>query len=67
MSQIITAIYEKGLLKPLEELPLEEHEEVRLRIIPRRSVVKETKAIFKISPEVLREIAESDELLEWSP
>jgi predicted DNA-binding antitoxin AbrB/MazE fold protein len=32
MSQIIRAIYENGVLRPLEELILQEHEQVRVTI-----------------------------------
>jgi antitoxin YefM len=65
MPEVIMAIYEKGLLRPLEELPLEERQRVRLKIIRERSVVQETKAMFKAPPQILKEIAESEELLEW--
>jgi len=65
MSEVIMAIYEKGMLRPLEELPLEERQRVTLRIITKRSVVQETKAMFKAPPQILKEIAESEELLEW--
>ena len=64
MSEVITAVYEKGVLRLLEELPLEEHQTVLLKIISGESVVKETKGMFKIAPQVLKEIAESEELLE---
>ncbi|MGA9348682.1 MAG: antitoxin family protein [Anaerolineae bacterium] len=65
MSEVITAIYEKGVLRPLEELPLEERQQVVLKIITKGSVVQETKAMFKIAPQTLREIAEREGLLEW--
>ena len=64
MSEVITAVYEKGMLRLLEELPLEEHQTVTLKIISRESIVKETKGMFKIAPHMLKEIAESEELLE---
>lgn len=66
MSEVIRAIYERGVLRPLEELPLEEHQRVVLKIITKGSVVQETKAMFKVPPQILREVAESKELLEWS-
>ena len=66
ISEVITAIYERGMLRPLKELPLEEHQQVVLRIITTGSVVQETKAMFKVPPQILREVAESKELLEWS-
>jgi predicted DNA-binding antitoxin AbrB/MazE fold protein len=66
MSEVITAIYEKGVLRPLEELPLEERQQVVLKIITKGSIVQETKAMFKIAPHILREIAEREELWEWN-
>ncbi len=66
MAAVIVAIYEKGMLRPLEELPLEEHQRVVLKIITKVSIVQETKAMFKVPPQILREVAESEELLEWS-
>jgi predicted DNA-binding antitoxin AbrB/MazE fold protein len=64
MSEVITAVYEKGVLRPVKELLLEEHQTVMLRIISRESIVKETKGMFRIAPHVLKETAESEELLE---
>jgi hypothetical protein len=32
MSQVITAIYENGVLKPLDRLRLDEHEHVRVTV-----------------------------------
>lgn len=64
MSEVITAVYEKGVLRLLEELPLEEHQRVTLKIVSKESIVKETKGIFQIAPHMLKEIAESEELLE---
>ena len=34
MSAIVTAIYENGILRPLEPLSLQEHQTVRLQILP---------------------------------
>jgi predicted DNA-binding antitoxin AbrB/MazE fold protein len=64
MSEVIMAVYEKGVLRLLEKLPLEEHQTVTLKILSRESIVKQTKGMFKIAPQVLKEIAESEELLE---
>lgn len=36
MAETITAVYEKGVLRPLTPLDLAEHERVRLRILPDR-------------------------------
>ena len=35
MSQIITAIYEDGVFKPLEEVKVKEHEKVEIKILYR--------------------------------
>jgi len=56
----IRAIYEEGVLKPLDKLKLKEREEVELKIIS--STVGGTKGIIKISPGLAKEIAESEEL-----
>ena len=34
MSKLITAIYEDGIFKPLEDINLRDHQRVRLEIIP---------------------------------
>ena len=34
MSQIVTAVYENGVLRPLHPLPLSEHQTVRLQLLP---------------------------------
>ena len=34
MSQIVTAVYENGVLRPLQPLPLVEHQMIRLQLLP---------------------------------
>ena len=34
MAQVITAVYEKGVFKPMKKIPLKEHEKVKLIIRP---------------------------------
>lgn len=34
MSEVITAVYENGFLRPLVPLPLQEHQTVQLQILP---------------------------------
>jgi hypothetical protein len=34
MIQIVTAIYEKGVLRPLQPVDLQEHDTVRIQILP---------------------------------
>jgi predicted DNA-binding antitoxin AbrB/MazE fold protein len=59
----VEAIYENGVLKPCQPLPLEEHEKVRITIEPRISWAERTAGMLQWTgdPEVLRRIAEDDE------
>jgi predicted DNA-binding antitoxin AbrB/MazE fold protein len=63
MTLTIEAIYEDGVLKPSQPLPLEEHETVRITIEPQRSWAERTAGLLEWTgdPEVLRRIAEDDE------
>jgi Protein of unknown function DUF104. len=58
----IKAIYENGIIKPLEKLDLEEKEEIEIKIA---DTVRKTKGIIKLNPKIAKEIAESDELSVW--
>lgn len=58
----IKAIYENGIIKPLEKLDLEEEEEIEIKIA---DTVRKTKGIIKLNPKIAKEIAESDELSAW--
>jgi predicted DNA-binding antitoxin AbrB/MazE fold protein len=40
MPEIITAIYENGVLRPLSPLPLQEHQTVRIQVLPEDSVAE---------------------------
>ncbi len=40
MSQIITAVYEQGLLHPAVPLNLQEHESVRIHVMPEKPIDK---------------------------
>ena len=63
MTLTVEAIYENGVLKPLQPLPLEEKETVRITIEPQRSWAERTAGLLQWTgdPEVLRRIAEDDE------
>jgi predicted DNA-binding antitoxin AbrB/MazE fold protein len=63
MTLTIEAIYENGVLKPAQPLPLNEHESVRITIGPQLSWAERTAGMLKWTgdPEVLRSIAEDDE------
>jgi predicted DNA-binding antitoxin AbrB/MazE fold protein len=63
MSITVEATYENGVLKPLQPLPLQEHEKVKVTIHTGISVAEQTAGMLKWTgdPEVLRQIAEDDE------
>ena len=64
MTLTVEAIWENGVLKPVQPLPLQEHEKVRITIEPRSNWVRETAGILKWkgSHEELRRFAEDSEL-----
>jgi predicted DNA-binding antitoxin AbrB/MazE fold protein len=47
MADVITAIYENGLLRPLVPLPLKEQQKVRLQVLPEPSVDEETSQVIQ--------------------
>jgi predicted DNA-binding antitoxin AbrB/MazE fold protein len=55
----IKAIYENGVLRPLEKLDLEEKREIEIKI---PNAVRKTKGIIKVKQKLAKEIAESGEL-----
>jgi len=69
MTLTVEAIYENGVLKPKQPLPLKEHEQVRLSIYPATDVQKALDAVrrgYGLIPwtgdaETLRRVAEDDE------
>lgn len=63
MSVTVEAIYEDGVLKPTQPLPLQEHEKVQITIHTAVSRVRATAGLMKWTgdPEVLRRIATEDE------
>ena len=63
MTLTVEAIYENGVLKPTQPLPLHEHEKVRITVAPERSWAERTAGMLQWTgdPEVLRRIAEDDE------
>jgi len=52
MSITIEAIYENGILKPIQPLPLKEHEKVTLTIQPAPSVARQTAGMVPWTGEV---------------
>jgi predicted DNA-binding antitoxin AbrB/MazE fold protein len=63
MAMTVEAVYENGVLKPSEPLPLKEHEKVRVTIEPNLSWVDRTAGIIPWTgdPEELRRLVEDDE------
>ncbi len=66
MKKDITAIYEKGILRPLTPVELKEHQQVTLKIKNKKSIVRTTKGMVQGNPKYIKEIAESAELSEWN-
>lgn len=64
MPLTVDATYENGVLKPVQSLPLKEHEKVRLTIQPATSWVQETYGIcgWKGSAEDAERFATDPEL-----
>ncbi|MGH7174493.1 MAG: antitoxin family protein [Gemmataceae bacterium] len=46
MDLTIDAVYENGVLKPVQPLPLREHETVQLTVVTKRNWVEETAGIM---------------------
>ena len=63
MEKTIDAIYEGGVIKPLEKLPLPESQKIRITIETAESIVASTKAIIQADPDVVRQVAVSDDYL----
>ena len=63
MHKTIDAIYERGVIKPLEKLALSESQKIRVTIETTESVAASTKAMIKADPDVVRQVAEEDEYL----
>ena len=62
MTITVEAVYESGVLKPLEPLDdLKEHERVRITVQSVNTVAEQRGNRIKINPEVAHEIAESPE------
>lgn len=63
MQRIIEAVFEGGVIKPLEALELKEHQRLRVIIASVPGTVAETRRLIPGSPEVVKEVAESDDFL----
>jgi predicted DNA-binding antitoxin AbrB/MazE fold protein len=63
MTKTVEAIYEDGVLKPLQKIDLKEHEKVMVILKPEKSAVDKTKGMFKADSELIKFIAEDDSIL----
>jgi len=63
MHKTIDAIYENGVIKPLERLDISESQKIKITIETTENIVASTKAIIKADPDVVRHVAVSDEYL----
>ena len=63
MAISVEAVYEDGVLKPTQPLPLREHEKVRVTVESELSWAERTAGLIPWTgdPEVLRRVAEDDE------
>jgi len=59
----IDAVYENGVIKPLVKLALQESQKIKVTIDTTESIVASTKAMIKADPDVVRQVAESDDYL----
>lgn len=63
MRKTIEAVYEKGVIKPLEPLALSELQPIRVTIETTERRIASTKTLIKADPDVVRQVAESDDYL----
>lgn len=63
MVKSIDAIYEGGILRPLERLDLKESQRLKLTLEVLPSVVEQTQALIRAKAEVVKDVAENDEYL----
>jgi len=63
MHKTIDAIYEDGVIKPLERLLLSESQKIKITVETTESLVTSTKGIIKGDPDVVKQVAASDEYL----
>ena len=59
----IHAIYENGILRPIEKIDLEEQQKVEIIVMQKKSAVDRTKGMFKADSGLAKFIAEDDSIL----
>jgi len=63
MPKTVEAVFENGVLKPLEKMDLKEHQRVDIIVRPKKSAVNKTKGMFRARPDLIKFIAEDDSIL----
>ncbi|MBI4715664.1 MAG: antitoxin family protein [Nitrospirae bacterium] len=63
MHKTIDAIYEDGIIKPLEKLVLPNLQKIKVTIDTTESIAASTKAMIKARSDVVQVVAESDEYI----
>ena len=63
MHKTIDAVFENGVIKPLEALGLFESQKIKVTIETTEGLAASTKAMIKADPDVVREVALGDEYL----
>lgn len=63
MVKSVYAIYEHGVLKPLEKLNLKEFQRLKLTVEVLPSVVEDTQALIRAKAKIVKEVAEGEEYL----
>jgi len=58
----ISAVYKRGVIKPLVKINLRNNEKIEIDIKRKKSVVDEITGAIKIDPKLAKKIAESDEI-----
>jgi len=63
MGKTIYAVYEHGVLRPLEPLNLQESQQLKVTFEVLPSVVEDTQAFIRAKAEVVRAVAQDDAYL----
>lgn len=67
VEQVFEAVFEDGVLKPLERIDLPDHQHVRVAILPSASAIKASQSLIRAPVAVVEEVAGGDEYGPWEP
>ena len=65
MNKVFEAVFEDGVLKPLEPVELANHQQVRVAILPSADLVTRSQGIIRVPAEIVEEVAAGDEYSPW--